>query len=132
MSRNCLGCVSGSKQLPQISYKNFRGHVAPVFLGFENQDISNITYGHIHIPSISLKEIPVQREQLRLKLSYGNKKITTFNADLFDKQVIFWPTIRHVFEKSLLKNGDVSIASKLFESFDICANILTKTDELVM
>uniref|UniRef100_A0A914CXE1 Uncharacterized protein n=1 Tax=Acrobeloides nanus TaxID=290746 RepID=A0A914CXE1_9BILA len=65
----------------------YRGHVAPVFLGFENQDISNITYGHIHIPSISLKEIPVQREQLRLKLSYGNKKITTFNADLFDKQV---------------------------------------------
>uniref|UniRef100_A0A914YAQ1 Uncharacterized protein n=1 Tax=Panagrolaimus superbus TaxID=310955 RepID=A0A914YAQ1_9BILA len=65
----------------------YRGHVAPVFLGFENQDISNISYGHIHIPSISLKEIPVQREQLRLKLLYGSKKITTFNADLWDKQV---------------------------------------------
>jgi hypothetical protein len=65
----------------------YRGHVAPSFLGFENQDNSTITYGHIHIPSISLKEIPVQREQLRLKLSYGGKKITSFNADLLDKQV---------------------------------------------
>lgn len=63
------------------------GHVAPVFLGFECQDNNQVTYGHIHIPSISLKEIPVQREQLRLKLSYGSKKITTFNADLWDKQV---------------------------------------------
>ena len=58
----------------------FRGHTAPVFLGFENQDLSNITYGDIHIPSITLKDIPVQREQLRLKLSYGSKKVTTFNA----------------------------------------------------
>uniref|UniRef100_A0A1I7SDS2 AAA domain-containing protein n=1 Tax=Bursaphelenchus xylophilus TaxID=6326 RepID=A0A1I7SDS2_BURXY len=65
----------------------YRGHVAPVFLGFESQDMGIITYGHVHIPSISLKEIPVQREQLRLKLSYGGKKITTFNADLADKQV---------------------------------------------
>lgn len=45
----------------------------------------DISYGHIHIPSIALREIPVQREQLRLKLSYGNKKITTFNADLCDR-----------------------------------------------
>ena len=49
----------------------FRGHLAPVYLGFETQDNSTITYGHVHIPSISLKEIPVQREQLRLRLSYG-------------------------------------------------------------
>lgn len=61
--------------------------MAPVFLGFEGQDMSIITYGHVHIPSIALKEIPVQREQLRLKLAYGGKKITTFNADLADKQV---------------------------------------------
>ncbi|KAI6202965.1 hypothetical protein M3Y94_00502000 [Aphelenchoides besseyi] len=65
----------------------YRGHVAPIFLGFESPDSSTITYGHVHIPSISLKEIPVQREQLRLKLSYGGKKITTFNADLADKEV---------------------------------------------
>ncbi|KAI6233015.1 hypothetical protein M3Y99_00962400 [Aphelenchoides fujianensis] len=65
----------------------YRGHVAPIFLGFEAPDSSLITYGHVHIPSISLKDIPVQREQLRLKLSYGGKKITTFNADLADKQV---------------------------------------------
>lgn len=58
-------------------------------MGFESPDNSTITYGHIHIPSISLKDIPLQREQLRLKLSYGNKKITTFNADLWDKQVFF-------------------------------------------
>ncbi|KAI6178251.1 hypothetical protein M3Y98_00480500 [Aphelenchoides besseyi] len=64
----------------------YRGHVAPIFLGFESPDSSTITYGHVHIPSISLKEIPVQREQLRLKLSYGGKKITTFNADLADKE----------------------------------------------
>ncbi|VDK49775.1 unnamed protein product [Gongylonema pulchrum] len=41
----------------------------------------------MHIPSIALREIPLQREQLRLKLFYGNKKITTFNADLISKQV---------------------------------------------
>nr|CDJ80361.1 Protein of unknown function DUF1399 domain containing protein [Haemonchus contortus] len=65
----------------------FRGHNAPAFLGFENQDLSNIAYGDVHVPSIALKDIPVQREQLRLKLSYGNKKVTTFNADLSQKQV---------------------------------------------
>jgi hypothetical protein len=65
----------------------YRGHVAPAFLGFESEDQSALSYGHIHIPSIALKEIPVQREQLRLKLSYGGKKISTFNADLWDKQV---------------------------------------------
>lgn len=67
----------------------YRGHAAPAFLGFENQDLSNITYGDVHIPSITLKEIPVQREQLRLKLSYGSKKVTTFNAhaDLSTKEV---------------------------------------------
>ncbi|VDL79693.1 unnamed protein product [Nippostrongylus brasiliensis] len=63
------------------------GHNAPAFLGFENQDLSNIAYGDVHVPSIALKDIPVQREQLRLKLSYGNKKVTTFNADLSQKQV---------------------------------------------
>ncbi|VDM59654.1 unnamed protein product [Angiostrongylus costaricensis] len=65
----------------------FRGHNAPVFLGFENQDLSNIAYGDVHVPSIALKDIPVQRDQLRLKLVYGNKKVTTFNADLSQKQV---------------------------------------------
>ncbi|EYC04497.1 hypothetical protein Y032_0087g2046 [Ancylostoma ceylanicum] len=65
----------------------FRGHNAPAFLGFETQDLSNIAYGDVHVPSIALKDIPVQREQLRLKLSYGNKKVTTFNADLSQKQV---------------------------------------------
>uniref|UniRef100_A0A0N4ZFU5 SH3 domain-containing protein n=1 Tax=Parastrongyloides trichosuri TaxID=131310 RepID=A0A0N4ZFU5_PARTI len=63
------------------------GHEAPVFIGFEHQDMTNITYGHIHIPSISLKEIPIHRAQLRLKLHYGNKKITTFNADLSNRHV---------------------------------------------
>ncbi len=53
----------------------YRTHDAPGFLGFENQDLSNITYGNIHIPSITLKDIPVQREQLRLKLAYGSKKV---------------------------------------------------------
>ena len=43
----------------------YRNHNAPAFLGFENQDLSNIAYGDIHVPSIALKEIPVQREQLR-------------------------------------------------------------------
>ncbi|KJH53574.1 hypothetical protein DICVIV_00319 [Dictyocaulus viviparus] len=65
----------------------YRGHNAPAFLGFENQDLSNISYGDVHVPSIALKDIPVQREQLRLKLIYGNKKVTTFNADLSQKQV---------------------------------------------
>lgn len=65
----------------------FRGHNAPAFLGFESQDLACISYGDIHVPSISLKDIPVQREQLRLKLCYGNKKVTTFNADLSQKQV---------------------------------------------
>lgn len=65
----------------------FRGHEAPVFIGFEHQDMTNITYGHIHIPSISLKEIPIHRSQLRLKLYYGTKKITTFNADLSNRHV---------------------------------------------
>ena len=37
----------------------------------QSQDSAAITYGHIHVPSIALKEIPVQREQLRLKLTYG-------------------------------------------------------------
>lgn len=49
--------------------------------------MTNITYGHIHIPSISLKEIPIHRSQLRLKLYYGTKKITTFNADLSNRHV---------------------------------------------
>ncbi|CAJ0943976.1 unnamed protein product, partial [Mesorhabditis belari] len=65
-----------------------RGHNAPAFLGFESQDLSNIAYGDLHVPSIALKDIPVQREQLRLKLCYGNKKVTTFNADLSQKQVL--------------------------------------------
>uniref|UniRef100_A0A0K0FY40 ApaG domain-containing protein n=1 Tax=Strongyloides venezuelensis TaxID=75913 RepID=A0A0K0FY40_STRVS len=65
----------------------YRGHEAPVFIGFEHQDMTNITYGHIHIPSISLKEIPIHRAQLRLKLYYGTKKITTFNADLSNRHV---------------------------------------------
>jgi hypothetical protein len=65
----------------------YRGHLAPGFLGFDNQDLSNITYGDIMIPSITLKDIPVQREQLKMKLSYGSKKVTTFNADLVAKEV---------------------------------------------
>ena len=65
----------------------FRGHNAPSFMGFENQDLSHVAYGEIHVPSIALKDIPVQREQLRLKLCYGTKKVTTFNADLSQKQV---------------------------------------------
>ncbi|VDO15434.1 unnamed protein product, partial [Brugia timori] len=65
----------------------YRGHPAPSFLGFETQDLSSITYGQMHIPSITLREIPLQREQVRLKLLYGNKKVTTFNADLTSKQV---------------------------------------------
>lgn len=63
----------------------YRGHWAPSFLGFDQQDLSNITYGNVHIPCITLKEIPVQRDQLKLKLSYGSKKVTTFNADLSNK-----------------------------------------------
>lgn len=63
----------------------YRGHWAPAFLGFDQQDLSNITYGNVHIPCITLKEIPVHREQLKLKLSYGSKKVTTFNADLANK-----------------------------------------------
>lgn len=82
----CIGNISFNFQ----TKKKYRGHLAPIFLGFENPDNSIITYGYIHIPFISLKEIPLQREQLRLKLSYGNKKITTFNADLWDKQVNFF------------------------------------------
>lgn len=54
---------------------SFRGHNAPAFLGFESQDLSGVAYGDIHVPSIALKNIPVQREQLRLKLSYANKKV---------------------------------------------------------
>lgn len=72
----------------QIFSKNiFRGHPAPMFLGFEDDDLNNITYGQLHIPAIALREIPLQREQLRLKLSFGHKKVTTFNADLTTKQV---------------------------------------------
>uniref|UniRef100_A0A914KN17 Uncharacterized protein n=1 Tax=Meloidogyne incognita TaxID=6306 RepID=A0A914KN17_MELIC len=70
----------------------FRGHNAPAFLCLESDDessnnASNLAYGNIHIPSIVLKELPVQREQLRLKLRYGGKKISTFSAQLWDKQV---------------------------------------------
>uniref|UniRef100_A0A0R3S2L9 VWFD domain-containing protein n=1 Tax=Elaeophora elaphi TaxID=1147741 RepID=A0A0R3S2L9_9BILA len=65
----------------------YRGHPAPSFLGFETQELSSINYGQMHIPSITLREIPLQREQVRLKLLYGNKKVTTFNADLTSKQV---------------------------------------------
>lgn len=36
-----------------------------------------------------IQDIPVQREQLRLKLCYGSKKVTTFNADLSQKQVSY-------------------------------------------
>uniref|UniRef100_A0A915NEN7 Uncharacterized protein n=1 Tax=Meloidogyne floridensis TaxID=298350 RepID=A0A915NEN7_9BILA len=62
------------------------------FLCLESDDessnnASNLAYGNIHIPSIVLKELPVQREQLRLKLRYGGKKISTFSAQLWDKQV---------------------------------------------
>ncbi|MFH4977130.1 hypothetical protein AB6A40_003839 [Gnathostoma spinigerum] len=65
----------------------YRGHLPPSFLGLESQDVSSMSYGIVHIPSITLKEIPLQRDQLRLKLSYGTKKVTTFNADLSTKQV---------------------------------------------
>lgn len=92
----------------------YRGHLSPVFLGFENQDTSILTYGHIHIPSISLKEIPVQREQLRLKLSYGNKKVTTFNADLFDKQVTR-SSFSLVWQPSDVGSGMTSIVKFPFE-----------------
>uniref|UniRef100_A0A0M3HR55 SHR-BD domain-containing protein n=1 Tax=Ascaris lumbricoides TaxID=6252 RepID=A0A0M3HR55_ASCLU len=87
----------------------YRGHPAPSFLGFENQDLSNITYGHMHIPSIALKDIPLQREQLRLKLSYGGKKVTTFNADLTTKQVtkagfsLVWQPTENMASASVVK-----------------------------
>lgn len=56
-------------------------------MGFEAQDLSNVNYGQLHVPSIALREIPIQREQLRLKLFYGSRKVTSFNADLTTKQV---------------------------------------------
>lgn len=75
------------------------------FLGFDNQDLSNITYGDVLIPSITLKDIPVQREQLKMKLSYGSKKVTTFNADLNTKEVRKRTSAEHKSHFQVTKNG---------------------------
>jgi len=53
----------------------YRGHEAPQLIGFAHQHLSDASYGHVRIPCITLKDIPVQRDNLKLKLSYGSKKV---------------------------------------------------------
>jgi hypothetical protein len=57
-----------------LGFEQVRISIFQNLIEFTLKDNSVPSYGHIHIPMISLKEIPVQREQLRLKLSYGGKK----------------------------------------------------------
>ncbi|ETN80647.1 hypothetical protein NECAME_17989 [Necator americanus] len=60
------------------------GHNAPAFLGFETQDLSNIAYGDVHVPSIALKDIPVQREQLSVTL---NRELQLIAGEFMEHQV---------------------------------------------
>lgn len=83
----CEKIKNKKQRSTRVIIVHFRGHPAPSFLGFEVQDLSGITYGQMEIPSITLREIPLQREQVRLKLLYGNKRVTTFNAVITSKQV---------------------------------------------
>lgn len=95
----------------------FRGHMAPSLIGLDYVNLaSEIKYGSILIPKVEVEKFPEQRQQMKLRLFYGSKKVVTFNTNIAKMQVME-PNFALVWQPEMLRNCSAQTADSVTPKF---------------
>uniref|UniRef100_A0A5S6Q8E1 Uncharacterized protein n=1 Tax=Trichuris muris TaxID=70415 RepID=A0A5S6Q8E1_TRIMR len=60
----------------------YRGHSAPCYIGLQRSCSKEFKTGSINVTSFVLKNIPPEREYVKLKLTYGGKRVAELRAEI--------------------------------------------------